>query len=317
MTVTFRQLEVFVEAAKDSNFRKTADRLGISQPAVSNQVRALEERFGAQLFSRTRGATPRISADGLVFLHRAQALLASHTELARSGPADRTRAALTLRIAAGPFLLDHHIRPALPRFLERHPHLTLDFPPPCDAKKMRELIRTGEADIATYTGDWAAGSLRGAEVICDIPCAIYGSARFEGIAAESAHAIDRLPFVLPLAGTPAERWVLKVLRRRGIRPRNVVARSQFSDVICGMVGNGKGVSVLFDEQMAQLVEAGRVVRLGPQLECGSRVLLIGRRARSRAAAPVLVFLREILGAGAASPIPTICRRQRGGDSAGR
>jgi len=34
MTITFRQIEVFVEAAKDNNFRKTADRLGISQPSA-------------------------------------------------------------------------------------------------------------------------------------------------------------------------------------------------------------------------------------------------------------------------------------------
>jgi LysR family transcriptional regulator, low CO2-responsive transcriptional regulator len=33
---TIRQLEVFVEAARDCNFARTAERLGISQPAVSD-----------------------------------------------------------------------------------------------------------------------------------------------------------------------------------------------------------------------------------------------------------------------------------------
>ena len=294
MTVTFRQLEVFVEAAKDNNFRKTADRLGISQPSISNQIRALEARAGCQLFDRSRGSTPRLSTDGTAFLRKAQDLLAGRSKLARAEPAKSKGQPLTLRIAAGPFLLDHYIRPALPRFLEHHKHIVLDFLPPVAVKQMSRLVQAGEADVATYTGDRSARKRPGAELICEIPCSLYGGARFARLADKDPAVIATLPFILPMEGSEAERWVLRVLKKAGISPVNVVARSQFADVICGMITNGKGVSMLFDEQMADPVRAGRAFRLGPVLESASRVLLIGRRARTRAAAPLLDFLRRLL-----------------------
>ncbi len=294
MTVTFRQLEVFVEAAKDNNFRKTADRLGISQPSISNQIRALEARAGYQLFDRSRGSTPRLSTDGTAFLRKAQDLLAGKSKLARAGSAKSKGQRLTLRIAAGPFLLDHYIRPALPRFLERHKHFVLDFLPPAAVRQMGTLVQRGEADVATYTGSRSARKRPGSELICEIPCSLYGSARMARLASKDTAAISTLPFILPMEGSESERWVLSALKKAGISPVHVVARSQFSDVIAGMITNGKGVSMLFDEQMADSVSAGRAFRLGPALESGSRVLLVGRRARTKAAAPFVEFLRRLL-----------------------
>jgi molybdenum-dependent DNA-binding transcriptional regulator ModE len=50
MALTFRKLEVFVAVAEDGNFRKAAERLGISQPSVSSQIKSMERYLGYQLF---------------------------------------------------------------------------------------------------------------------------------------------------------------------------------------------------------------------------------------------------------------------------
>jgi len=294
MSVTFRRLEVFVEAAKDNNFRKTADRLGISQPSVSNQIRTLELHVGCPLFDRRRGSAPRLSAEGAAFLRKAQDLLAGRSKLARAELASPREQPLSLCIAAGPYLLDRHIRPALPRFLEEHKHIVLDFLPPGAVKRMSGLARKGEADVVAFTGSRSARNLPGAELICEIPCSLYGGARFARMVDKDPSAIAALPFILPMEGSEVERWMLRVLKRAGIVPVNVIARSQFADVICGMITNGKGVSVLFDEQMTEPVRTGRAFRIGRVLENASRVLLTGPRARTKAAAPLLEFLRELL-----------------------
>jgi len=293
MNFTFRQLEVFVEAAKDCNFRKTADRLGISQPSVSNQIRMLERWSGCELFQRSRGSTPRLSAKGTALLGKARELIAGKRQmLTPEGPRAR-REHLRLRIAAGPYLLDHYIRPALRQFLEKHDDVVLDFLPPGAAKRMGSAVRKGEADIAVFTGG-TVRRLVGAEFLCETPCSLYGSASFARRASKDSSRIGLLPFVLPPEGSGMEQWVLRSLKKVGISPQNVVARSQFADVIGDMVASGKGVSVLFDEHMAEYVRAGRASRLGPAIESGSRVILIGPRARSRAAAPFLEFLRQVL-----------------------
>jgi DNA-binding transcriptional LysR family regulator len=294
MRFTFRQLEVFVEAAQDCNFRKTAERLGISQPSVSNQIRVLERWAGADLFDRTRGSTPRLSVRGTEFLNHARQLVAGHRQVPALAPASIRKEPLRLRVAAGPWLLDRYIRPALPRFLDRHDNIVLDFLPPGAAKHMRCAVRNDEADIAVFTAGRGTRGISGAELMCEIPCSLYGSPRLARLAAKHPSTIGSLPFVLPLEGTDLERWMLRALKQAGIAPENVIARSQFADVIGDRVTSGKGISILFDEQMIAEVRAGRACRLGPGIESVSRMLVIGPRARGRAAAPFVQFLREML-----------------------
>ena len=299
MSFTFRQLEVFVEAAQDCNFRKTADRLGISQPSISNQIRTLEQWAGGTLFLRSRGSTPRLSSKGAAFLEQAQLLLTGRRQLHAQNEQRIRKERLQLVVAAGPYLLDHYIRPALPRFLERHDNLVLDFLPPGAAKDMHQAVRRGEADIAVFTGSRVARRLAGAEFVCEIPCAIYGAAKFARVAAKDPGRIASLPFILPLEGTSMERWMLAALRKAGLSPQNVVARSQFADVMGDMVVNGKGVSIFFDEHMTPHLRAGRVQRFAVAVESASRVIVIGPKARSRAAAGFVEFLRQALKRGTA------------------
>lgn len=305
MSFTFRQLEIFVAAAQDCNFRRTADRLGISQPSISNQIRALERWAGGELFDRGRGSSARLSAKGAAFLAQAQHLLAGQRQLLASEDARVQKGRLRLRIAAGPYVLDRYIRPALPRFLERHSDFELDFlPPGSAARQIQVTVRNGAADVAVFTGSRSVGRIVGAELIGETPCSLYGNARFARLVAKNPGALEALPFLLPPEGSSMERWMLRVLRKAGISPRNVVSRSQFADVIADMVTSGKGLSVLFDEHMARHVRAGRALRIGPPIESGSRVLLLGPRARSRAAAPFVEFLRSVLRREVGAPLRT-------------
>ncbi len=78
----FRQLRYFVTVAQELHFGKAAERLDITQPALSKQIRVLEENIGVQLFVRTKRMV-KLTKAGEVFLVQAQQLLRQAEEAIR------------------------------------------------------------------------------------------------------------------------------------------------------------------------------------------------------------------------------------------
>jgi len=78
-----RRLQYFVAVARERNFTRAAERLHIAQPALSRQVRLLEQELGVELLHRTTHAFALTEA-GEFLLERGPALLSSADELWRS-----------------------------------------------------------------------------------------------------------------------------------------------------------------------------------------------------------------------------------------
>ncbi len=80
MNVTLRQLRYFKALAQDLHFGRAADRCAISQPALSVQIRELEDGLGLQLFERQPRAL-RLTSYGEAFEDRVRPILQSIDEL--------------------------------------------------------------------------------------------------------------------------------------------------------------------------------------------------------------------------------------------
>jgi LysR family hydrogen peroxide-inducible transcriptional activator len=110
-----RQVEYFVAIAKDSSFRRAAQRLGVSQPTLTNQIVSFEEALGVQLFERSRAGTV-LTAVGRELLPNAHRVLeefqgmVDRADSVSRGPAGTYRLGVTPTL--GPYLLPH-VLPAL------------------------------------------------------------------------------------------------------------------------------------------------------------------------------------------------------------
>jgi DNA-binding transcriptional LysR family regulator len=81
--VSLAQIRYFVTVAEEGHVGRAAARLRVAQPAVSRQIRSLEDELGARLFERTpRGM--RLAAPGRVFLDRARRILADVDDAAEA-----------------------------------------------------------------------------------------------------------------------------------------------------------------------------------------------------------------------------------------
>ena len=112
---SIRQIEYFVAIVEATSFRRAAQRLRVSQPTLTNQILALEEALGLQLFERSRAGTV-LTAVGGELLPNARRLLEEfqglidRAESVSRGPAGTYRLGVTPTL--GPYLLPH-ILPAL------------------------------------------------------------------------------------------------------------------------------------------------------------------------------------------------------------
>src|ERR1700748_955606 len=118
-----RQLQAFCEVVERKSFSLAAERLGVSQPAVSLQVRSLEKRLGTQLLDRS-GRRVEPTEAGQKLYRAAQRLLALEEEVLSELADDATGELTgTLEIGASTGPGGVVLSTLLCRFAEQHPQL--------------------------------------------------------------------------------------------------------------------------------------------------------------------------------------------------
>jgi LysR family transcriptional regulator for bpeEF and oprC len=119
-------MRTFARVAEVKSFTKAADALNLSRAVVSTQVAELERHLGARLFHRT---TRRVSltADGTEYLARCVRILAEVSAADEAVNRNRLRPQGRLRVDVPVSFGRYLLTPALPRFSERYPELSLEI----------------------------------------------------------------------------------------------------------------------------------------------------------------------------------------------
>ena len=121
---TFRQLQYFEALAEAGHYRRAAERVGVSQPSLSQQISNLEETLRLKLVERGRAGAV-LTPEGREVLVRARRIMEDVADLAETSERMKTGLAGTIRLGSSPTLGPYLLPKVVHRLHERHPTLRL------------------------------------------------------------------------------------------------------------------------------------------------------------------------------------------------
>lgn len=121
------RLRIFMAVAEKGSFTLAAKALGVSQPAVSQNIAELEKSLGAELFLRRKGSVT-LTPKGAAFKEYAGRILYWYTATEKMfGPEGKLSANKPVRISADGFIASHILPKALSKLLAFNPSLTFSI----------------------------------------------------------------------------------------------------------------------------------------------------------------------------------------------
>lgn len=264
MTIRLRQLEAFRAVAQLGSVTRAAERLNVSQPAVSRLLSSFSDSVGFDLFDR-RGGQLLPTQESAYLLGEVGKLLDNLNHLEELTKDLTARKAGHLRIACLPGFATSHLPAVLARFLKLRPGVTVTLEPD-RPERILEWIIGEQYDCGItdgFNGHPAVYSKTLAiRTVCilppDSPLTKKSEIWPEDLATEQMiHTRKDSAFFRDLETCFAE---------RGIQVPSWIETRQFT-AACMMVAQGAGVSVISELDAREHEAKGLVIRpFGPKLE---------------------------------------------------
>jgi DNA-binding transcriptional LysR family regulator len=277
-----RHLRYFVTLADELHFGRAAVRLGISQPPLSQQIKALEDGLGARLFERTNRRVALTQA-GRMFLGEARATLAQADRAAQVARRAQRGELGELRIGMFPSApLIPIIGRSILAFRRGYPDVQLTLSE-FESRQQMQALAEGREHIAIVRGaasptvptELLASELLRERLVVVMP-ADHALARRPGKLAMAALANEAFVFYGSRMGTTLPTQVLGLCRAAGFEPR-ISQVASANATILGLVAVGLGIAIV-PEAMSLLRHDAVVTRAIAAPDAMTSVWILRRRA---------------------------------------
>ncbi len=295
-----RQLAAFCEVVERRSFSQAAERLGITQPAVSLQIRSLEKRLGRQLLDRS-GRRVEPTEAGLRLYRGAQRLLAMEEQLVEDVAGDGEEAPLqgTLAIGASTGPGGSVVPLLLAEFQHDHASLSVELSV-SDTQTVVDLVARRDLQLGVV-----GAARRNRAVVFDplfrdeVVLACLPGHRFANRTMKLADLREERLIVMQ-EGAGVRQVIEDELRRAGVRLRDLGIRLELGlqESVKSAVAGGFGVTFISRSAIETELAAGTLaVARVEGLEPAREIFLVraAGRSRSRAAEAFVAFVRERLG----------------------
>lgn len=259
------RLRTFVLAAEELNFTQTARLIHLSQPAVSQQIRELEDSLGVALFER-RGRGLALTPAGERLKPKARKILQEVERVREDMEEFRGMRQGVLRIGSGNTIGIYLLPNVLGTFSRRFPGVRPSLRV-ADLDALIRALQEGELDLALVEDELSAGRIYGWERVPitgdelvliaypDHPWAKLGEIDLEQLAGE--------PILMRQAESPARRKIQDSLAEAGFDPQRLAVRFELghTEGLKRAVMAGLGVGFVSNHAIGQELTAGSLVEI--------------------------------------------------------
>ena len=271
------QLRTFLTVAKTLNFTKASEELNLSQPAVSHQIKALEEQIGERVFEREKGRV-QLTQPGNILLEYAGHIVKTADELKvrfeenRENKAGSFKIGVVMRSFFNPFVTIQR------EFNKVHPDIKMNFRNVISAVDLHRQLENSEIDVCFTERD------PDREKFDFVPYGVFkmvlvagAGHRLVGKSEISAKSVENERWALLETEDIHRKLVDKVFEKNGINPKSKFETND-GGVIRDLIESDNYISVLIKAGIADSLERGTIVTLTcPELETEMQHFLAWRK----------------------------------------
>ncbi len=288
--VELRQLRYFVAVAEEGNISRAAKRIFLTQPALSRQIKALEEEIGQCLLER-QAHSIRLTPYGRALLDEARQLLQHADQVV-----ERVRGAgheVRLRVGYAPSLATGMLSAAVQTFTQTHPNAHVELLD-LSTKEMLAGLEREELDVALSVGQ--PRDTRGLQWTPLVRATWQLAVNRNHLLAKRAQVtpaeVAREPLLAYCQRDYPEYWdiITGWLRGQQQRPR-IAGEYDGVDSLLAAVESGLGVALVTVRTSRRVPERVRLKKLSstPEPLC----IAAGYRASRAGDQPLAVFVEEL------------------------
>ncbi|AQQ37766.1 MULTISPECIES: transcriptional regulator CynR [Burkholderia] len=288
-----RHIHYFLAVAEHRSFTRAAAALHVSQPALSQQIRQLEDTLGAQLFDRT-GRVTRLTDAGDVYFRYARQALHDLAEGRRAIHDVQDLSRGSLRLAVTPTFTSYLVGPLVEAFHGRYPDVSLSVRE-MSQERIEALLVDDELDVGIAFEDVQTADIDAQTLLVETLALVVNRGHALGGKRKAGlRALHDAPLVLLTAEFATRTQIDRYFRAHDVQPRVLMEANSLGAVI--EIVRRTTLATLLPATIAVEHDDLVAVALDPAVLRRTAVLLQRRGAYRSAAARAFVELALAHGA---------------------
>ncbi|OUM85325.1 MAG: hypothetical protein BAA01_14895 [Bacillus thermozeamaize] len=257
--MNLKRIRAFTLVVEKGSFSEAADSMGLTQPAVSQQIKTLEEELGSPLLDRSApgvGLTPA----GRLAYEKGKQLLAIWEELAETTRAMQGKLAGTLHIGASTIPGTYLIPRWMSLFVKQHPLVEIKLQIG-DSREMLHKMINRQVDLCFIGCSLNQEDTRlVVDAIADDTLVLIASKQWEVPSVITIEWLKRQPFLLREEGSGTREVMERSLRGQGVplHQLRVIAELGNTEAVIAAVESGMGLSFVSGLAAQPAAAAGRI-----------------------------------------------------------